>query len=346
MLNTEESNRYSRQMILPEIGISGQLRLKSAKVLVVGAGGLGCPILQYLTAAGVGEIGIIDDDVVEVTNLHRQILYTAADVGKAKVLVAKAKLEQLNPLVKLRTYQERLTAKNAIRILDPYQIVIDGSDNFKTRYAVNDACVKLKKSLVFGSILRFEGHISVFNHSDGPDYSALFPEQPSPASVPNCSEVGVLNILPGIVGMYMANEVIKIVCKIGETLSGTLMTINILNNTTSYFKIPGQKRATATPIYSDPDSIAEIDRPTLDQWLKGSEKPLALIDVREVYEFEEYNIGGINLPLYELNEQIDFLLAHKTIVFVCQTGQKSKMAIQLMKSRHDGSLYSLKNGIQ
>lgn len=346
MLSREEHRRYSRQLILPEMGLTGQLKLKSGKVLVIGAGGLGCPILQYLTAAGIGEIGIIDDDLVELSNLHRQILYTSADLGKAKVAVAKEKLAQLNPHVKITAYHERLTADNALGILGNYPIIVDGSDNFKTRYLVNDVCIKLGKTLVFGSLFKFEGQISVFNHLSGPDYRTLFREPPVSNEAPNCTEIGVLNILPGIVGMYMANEVIKILCEIGETLSGILMTINALDNTTLYFKIPNTKKPTMRFEQSQTGAVEEVDLPTLKEWLINPEEPITLVDVREEYEYEEYNIGGINIPLYELVEKWNSLPKKNTVVFICQTGQKSKMAIQLIKSMHNGLLYSLKHGIR
>ena len=340
MLEKAEYTRYSRQIILPEIGITGQLKLKSAKILVVGAGGLGCPILQYLTAAGIGELGIIDDDHVDLTNLHRQILYSAEDIGKAKVLVAKIKLNQLNPDVKIITYTERFTATNASMILDGYDLVIDGSDNFETRYLVNDTCKALSKPTIFGSIFKFEGYISVFNYFGGPEYRDVFPEPPNSEDVPNCGDIGVLGILPGIVGLYMANEAIKIVCGVGETLSGQLMTINPLINATNYFTI---SKPTAPPpaLLKTQPVTDEIDLQTLNEMLSDADMKAILIDVREAYEYEESNMGGTNIPLYELLDQADSLQEHQTIIFVCQTGQRSKMAVQLLKSQFSGALYRL-----
>ena len=346
MLKGEELKRYSRQVILPEIGITGQEKLKNAKVLMIGAGGLGCPVLQYLVAAGVGEIGIVDDDVVDISNLHRQILYGVNDVGGLKAVLAKEKLELLNPYIFITAYPVRFTSANAEDICVPYDVVIDGSDNFGTRYLVNDTCVGLKKPLVFGSIFKFEGHISVFNYQDGPDYREVFPEAPPAGEVPNCAEIGVLGILPGIIGTYMANEAIKIICDIGETLSGKLMTMNALDNTTNIFKVgKQQKKVNALDIIPIPTIPHEITMDQLNTWLTESADEIYLIDVRETYEFEDYNIGGINVPFYELKDRIEELPADKKLIFCCQTGQRSKMAIQLLKPLYKGVMYNLKTGM-
>ena len=331
---------------MPEIGITGQEKLKKAKVLIIGAGGLGCPVLQYLVASGVGEIGIADDDIVDISNLHRQILYGLNDLGGLKAVIAKEKLQLLNPHTFITAYPVRFTSANAEDICAAYDLVIDGSDNFGTRYLVNDTCVALNKPLVFGSIFKFEGHVSVFNYQDGPDYRDVFPEAPPADEVPNCAEIGVLGVLPGIIGTYMANEAIKIICGIGETLSGKLMTMNALDNSTSIFKVAKQKKegkaADIVPIPNIPD---EITMDQLNSWLNESANEVQLIDVRETYEFEDYNIGGINIPLYELKEHVEELPADKKIIFCCQTGQRSKMAIQILKSLYKGEMYSLKNGV-
>jgi molybdopterin/thiamine biosynthesis adenylyltransferase/rhodanese-related sulfurtransferase len=347
MLTTEELKRYSRQIILPEIGLSGQEKLKNAKVLMIGAGGLGCPILQYLTAAGVGTIGIVDDDVADLSNLHRQILYSKTDIGKYKAQVAKEKLGILNPHINIIAFIERLTASNAEQTCKDYDLVIDGSDNFETRYLVNDTCVALNKPLVFGSIFKFEGHVSVFNYQDGPDYRDVFPEAPPADEVPNCAEIGVLGVLPGIIGTYMANEAIKIICGIGETLSGKLMTINALDNTTSIFKVgtPQQQAKVADDNITASTTSHEITITELNRWLSEAPDEIHLVDVRENYEFEDYNIGGINIPLYELQDHITVLPADKKLVFCCQSGQRSRMAIQLLKPLYKGEMYSLKNGV-
>ncbi len=346
LLKGEELKRYIRQVILPEVGITGQEKLKNAKVLMIGAGGLGCPVLQYLTAAGVGDIGIVDDDVVDVSNLHRQILFGVNDVGRLKVVLAKEKLELLNPYTFITAYPVRITSANAEDICAPYDLVIDGSDNFATRYLVNDTCVALKKPLVFGSIFKFEGHVSVFNFQDGPDYRDVFPESPPADEVPNCAQIGVLGILPGIIGAYMANEAIKIICDIGETLSGKLMTMNALDNTTSIFKVgQHQKKVEALDIIPIPTIPHEITMDQLNTLLSESPDEIYLIDVREMYEFEDYNIGGINIPLYELKDRIEELPTDKKLIFCCQTGQRSKMAIHLLQPLYKGGMYNLKHGV-
>jgi molybdopterin/thiamine biosynthesis adenylyltransferase/rhodanese-related sulfurtransferase len=349
MLAREELKRYNRQIILPEIGLSGQQKLKAAKVLMVGAGGLGCPVLQYLVAAGVGEIGIVDDDLVEESNLHRQILYSSADVGKPKAVVAAEKLNIMNPLVELKAYQERVTIENAEKLIGAYDLIIDGSDNFPTRYLVNDTCVTLNKTLVFGSIFKFEGHVSVFNYNDGPQYRDIFPEAPAGNDVPNCAEIGVLGVLPGLVGLYMANEAIKIICKIGETLSGKLMTVNALDNSVSVFKIKKQNHPNAL-IEKQKNEVKEgnaqeISIEKLESWLENTPDEVYLVDVREEYEFEDYNIGGINIPFDELMDEADSLPENKKIVFCCRSGQRSKMAVDLLQPKFKGEMYNLKNGI-
>lgn len=228
ILSQEENKQYSRHLILDEIGVIGQERLKASKVLVIGAGGLGCPILQYLTAAGVGTIGIIDNDTVDQTNLQRQILYTHTDIGKYKTEVAAKRLAKLNPFVNFVVYVEKLTNQNALNLFSCYDIIVDGSDNFPTRYLANDAAILTNKPLVFGSIFKFEGQVTVFNYQNGPTYRCLYPNPPQANTVPNCSEIGVLGVLPGIIGSIQANEVLKIICEIGEVLSGKLFTFNVL----------------------------------------------------------------------------------------------------------------------
>jgi len=345
MLVKEELNRYKRQMILPELGLAGQEKLKATKILVIGAGGLGCPVLQYLSAAGVGTIGIVDDDVVELNNLHRQILYNHIDIGQPKAKIAAAKLQLLNPHVVFSAYHERFRADNAVNICHNYDLVIDCSDNFTTRYLVNDTCVALGKILIFGSILQFEGQVAVFNHQGGANYRDLYPAPPTENV--NCAEGGVIGILPGIIGLYMANEALKLICGIGETLAGKLMTIDALNNTVLVFKIAAKKPADTTkpaPAKTG-KAIPEIDKTTLDSWLETHADEVFLIDVRESYEHEDGNIGGINLPLYELTESLTLIPKNKKVVCYCQTGQRSKMAMQLLAGLYEGEVYSLKEGI-
>ncbi len=349
MLHRDELKRYNRQIILPELGLAGQEKLKAAKVLMIGAGGLGCPVLQYLVAAGVGNIGIVDDDVVDDSNLHRQILYSTADVGKKKAIVAAEKLKVLNQHVELTAYPERLTPVNAANLIHQYNLIIDGSDNFNTRYLVNDTCVDLNKTLVFGSIFKFEGHVSVFNYNEGPDYRSIFPDQPGNDEVPNCAEIGVIGVLPGIIGTYMANEAIKIICGIGEILSGKLLTMNALDNSVHIFQFKKsnvKNRQVETPIIkANHDAYHEIGMDELVTLLTQTPDEVCLVDVREPYEYEDFNIGGVNIPLYDLIDNIDRLPVDKKIVFCCQTGQRSKLAITLLKDDFKGNMLSLKNGV-
>ena len=224
----QEFLRYNRQMMLPEIGDSGQEKLKKAKVLVIGAGGLGCPILQYLAPAGVGTIGIVDFDKVEIHNLHRQILYTENQVGQAKATTAKSVLESLNPLINIIVFEEKLTTENAVQIIQNFDVVVDGCDNFATRYLVNDTCVALGKSLVYGSILKYEGQLAVFNHKGSKNLRDLFPEPPNPKDVPNCNLNGVMGTLPGIIGTMMAHETLKLIMNL-PILKNELVLFNTLN---------------------------------------------------------------------------------------------------------------------
>ncbi|MFH1005658.1 MAG: HesA/MoeB/ThiF family protein [Bacteroidota bacterium] len=228
MLSKEEINRYSRHIILPEIGIEGQEKLKQAKVLVVGAGGLGCPVLLYLCASGVGTIGIMDFDVVEEINLQRQILFTQDDIGKSKAVMAGERLSKMNSNCKLQIVNCKLTKENAAEIISQYDFVVDGTDNFLAKYLLNDVCVILKKPLVFGSVYKFEGQVSVFNYHNGPTYRCLFPDPPPTASF-NCSDVGIMGILPGIIGTLQANEAIKIITGVGDVLSGKLIVFDALS---------------------------------------------------------------------------------------------------------------------
>jgi molybdopterin/thiamine biosynthesis adenylyltransferase/rhodanese-related sulfurtransferase len=338
MLTKEELIKYQRQTILPEIGIDGQLNLKNAKVLMVGAGGLGCPVLQYLAAAGVGEIGIIDHDVVEITNLHRQILYNPQDIGINKAIVASEKIKALNPAAKINTYPTKLVVENCESIFKNYDLIIDGSDNFPTRYLINDTCVKLNKTLIFGAIDRFEGQVSVFNYQNGPNYRNIYPNEIANNTIQNCSEIGVINTLPAIVGSIMANEAIKVTCQLDHILSGKILAINALDY---QFKIFNFKKTGSTTPNLKSNNTNEID------WndYENAKDDFFLIDVREDHEFEEFNIGGINIPLYNLLEQKDQITNNKKIIFCCQTGRKSKMALEILKPFINQEMYSLKNGL-
>ena len=349
MLTPEENIQYSRHLLLEEIGEEGQEKLKSAKVLVIGAGGLGCPILQYLTAAGIGNIGVIDNDEVDQTNLQRQILYTHQDIGKPKTICAVEKLSALNPYIKFDVYNEKLTIENALVLFKKYDIIVDGSDNFPTRYLVNDAAVLTGKPLVFGSIYKFEGQVSVFNYNNGPTYRCLFPTPPAAFSVPNCSEIGVLGVLPGIIGTLQANEVLKIICGLGEVLSGKLLTYNTLNLNQVIIAFSKNVDIEIKALQEDyyffcglPSDVEEI---TFSDFNANPEQYF-LLDVRTALERAEFHIGGLHIPLQELEKRYSEIKTSKEIVVYCKTGGRAKKAIELLKPLINTSqFWNLKGGI-
>lgn len=348
MLTSEEKKQYNRHLILDKIGEKGQLKLKKAKVLVIGAGGLGCPVLQYLTAAGVGTIGIIDNDVVDQSNLQRQILYTIDDIGISKALTASKRLSKLNPFVKFEVYQEKLTRENAISIFEKYDIIVDGSDNFSTRYLTNDASVITKKPLVYGAIFKFEGQVSVFNYNGSGSYRCLYPTPPKPDESPNCSEIGVLGVLPGIIGSLQANEVIKMICEIGEVLTNKVLIYDTLTMRQLTLKFEKSEKVNITTLEEDYDFFCGIksieNEITLDE-IEKNKKLYSLLDVREEYEHEAYNIGGQNIPLKELKDRLDDIDTKKPIVVYCASGIRSKKAIDFLKKNNKNrTLINLKNG--
>ncbi len=347
-MTDEELKRYNRHIILPEIGLEGQQKLKQAKVLVIGAGGLGCPVLQYLTAAGVGTIEIVDFDKVDDSNLQRQVLYSTDDVGKPKAQIAKEKLGRQNPYINLIAHVTQLTASNALEIISLYDIVVDGSDNFATRYLVNDACVILNKILVFGSIFKFDGQVSVFNYKDGPTYRCLYPEPPANGEVPNCAEVGVIGVLPGIIGTLQANEVIKIIVEIGEVLSGKLLVLNALTMQFDTFGISANVANKKIDKLIDYDifcgSPPEISANELREKIK-LKQDFQLLDVRELHEYEIKNIGGKLIPLNELMANLDKLSKEKELVVHCASGVRSKKAIAILKENGFTKVYNLKKGL-
>jgi len=360
-----ELERYSRHLILPEFNIEGQKRLKSSKVLVVGSGGLGSPLLLYLTAAGIGTIGIVDFDVVDETNLQRQILFGVDNVGVPKVDAAKKRLQNLNPNVRFVTYNTAITSENALEIIQDYDVVADGTDNFPTRYLVNDACVILGKTNVYASIFRFEGQISVFNYLNksgdrGPNYRDLFPSPPPPGLVPSCAEGGVIGVLPGIIGCLQANEVLKIVAGIGEPLSGKLFLFDALAFTTRTLKInknPNvykieklvdyQEFCGLTKVQNNMSSnnISEITVQELEELILNSED-YQLIDVREPYEYDIANLQGELIPLDELDQHIDRIDRQKKVIVHCRSGRRSADAIKYLQEQYGfENLYNLKGGI-
>ena len=364
MNNTISYERYQRQMILKSFGEAGQQKLLKAKVLVIGAGGLGCPALQYLAAAGIGTIGIVDDDVVSLSNLHRQILYSVNDIGFPKAERAAEKLGQLNPEITIITYPERLTNQNALSIMDAYDIIIDGTDNFSTRYMINDACVLLNKPLVYGAVSQYEGQVAIFNYKKNPaeeavNYRDLFPNPPKEGEVLNCAEAGVLGVLPGIIGTMQANETIKLITGIGKPLINRMLTFNSLNNRTYEIElsaspetrllIPENKK-----VFKETDydwlcsSIAvqyEIDCNSFDDLLATHN--IDVIDVREMNEMpaiEEFSFYQV--PLKKLQENVSRIQSD-TVVIICQSGVRSLQAAKQLTAIFGTSkkIFSLKGGI-
>ncbi|MDQ3190156.1 MAG: HesA/MoeB/ThiF family protein [Bacteroidota bacterium] len=347
MFSTQENNRYNRHFVLPQIGIEGQSKLKNAKVLMIGAGGLGCPVLQYLTAAGVGHIGIVDKDTIDESNLQRQVLYTTNDIGKVKVEVAKKALSLQNPFVKVSAHDEFLTADNALSIISQYDIVVDGTDNFNSRYLINDACVLSNKPLVFGSIHKFEGQLSVFNYENGPTYRCLYPEAPS--DIANCSEAGVLGVLPGIIGALMANEAIKIIVGIGEIYSGKLFVINALDLQIQVLKFSKSiysevKQLTDYDLLCESSSVKEISVVQLMEKIKNKEE-FQLIDLRESYEQEKRMLNADEIVFGEILQKHKKINATIPVILFCKKGNRSQIAIKnLQDEYHFKNLHNLTGG--
>lgn len=364
--SSQELSRYNRHIIIPEFGLEAQKKLKAAKVLVIGSGGLGSPLLLYLAAAGVGTIGIVDYDVVEDSNLHRQVLFGVEVVGLPKVEAARHRLQCLNPFININIYNTQLTSANALAIIKEYDVVADGTDNFPTRYLVNDACVLLDKPNVYASIFQFEGQVTVFNYSNppqprGPNYRDLFSAPPPPGLVPSCAEGGVLGVLPGIMGSLQALEVIKVITGVGEILSGRLFTFDALNFESRTFEI---RRNTDNPLNgSNPTifelidydqfcnvkgvatDVKEITAKDLYEWQVHGED-FQLIDVREPHEYEIVNIGGKLIPLATIAAHAVEISRNKKVVIHCKAGGRSAKAIQELEDKFGfQNLYNLKGGI-
>jgi len=345
-------NRYKRHIILSEIGQAGQDQLLRAKVLVIGAGGLGCPILQYLAAAGIGTIGIVDFDVVEISNLQRQVLFGTSSLGENKAIAAKQRLKDLNEAISIIAYPEKLKHKNAIDLFRQYDIIVDGTDNFETRYLINDACILAKKPLVFGAIYKFEGQVSVFNYNNGPSYRCLFPNAPKQGSVPNCSEIGVLGVLPGIIGSMQANEVLKIILGIGKVLTGKLLCYNALTLQNTVLQIK-RNDAVIESVLNDASSFNEkfsdfnCELEDLKISIKDNiiEENIQFIDVRESYE--QPKVNGINvslIPLSSLENNLDKISDSKKKVLFCQSGIRSLHAVKLLHKHNIYNCFSINEG--
>ena len=352
-LNSSEYKRYSRHLILPEVGISGQKRLKAASVLCVGTGGLGSPTLLYLAAAGIGKIGLVDFDVVDHSNLQRQIIHSTNWIGESKIASAKHTLKELNPNCQLETFEHAINSENALEIIEPYDIVIDGTDNFPTRYLLNDACVILGKPYIYGSIYRFEGQASVFNYQGGPNYRDLFPEPPPPGLVPSCAEGGVLGVLPGIIGVIQATETIKIILQQGDSLSGRLLVFNALDMKFRELKLtknPVRAEIKTLIDYnqfcngsqtessnSQPQkSMEEITVQQLQQILEAQAEDHLLVDVRNPNEYEIAQIpGSVLIPLSEIENgegvtKVKELLGEKKLLAHCKMGGRSAKALAIL----------------
>lgn len=361
-LKNEELARYARHLALPSFGLEGQQQLKAGRVLVVGAGGLGSPLLLYLAAAGVGNIGIVDFDVVDTTNLQRQVLYTMEDIGQPKAVVAKRRLLALNPHIDIQVYQTALTSANALEIIADYDIVADGTDNFPTRYLVNDACVLAGKVNVYASIFRFEGQVSVFNAVEadgtrGPNYRHLFPVPPPPNLVPNCAEGGVIGVLPGIIGSLQANEVIKLLSGVGTPLSGKLFLMDAADFSTRTLKISKHQEVNITglidyeafcgvPKKSAAEQLPSISVQELKAWREEG-IPHQLIDVREPFEHEIANLGGLLLPKGQLEAQLAQIRRDQKVVVHCRTGKRSAQVVEwLLAEAGFTEVYNLEGGIR
>jgi adenylyltransferase/sulfurtransferase len=365
-LSNEEIARYSRHLIMPEVALDGQKQLRAAKVLTVGTGGLGSPLALYLAAAGIGTIGIVDFDVVDESNLQRQIIHGTSDVGRPKVQSAYDRLKDINPNVEVRVHEEALTSENALGIFEDYDVIVDGTDNFPTRYLVNDACVLLGKPNVYGSIFRFEGQASVFYAEEGPCYRCLYPEPPPPGLVPSCAEGGVLGILPGAIGTIQATETIKLILGIGEPLIGRLLLYDALGMSFREMKLRKDpncpvcgENPTVTELIDyqefcgipqantaeEENGVPEISVSELKQKLDAGEG-INVLDVREPHEYEVANIGAKLIPLGELSERlIEVENNDGEIAVLCRSGARSARAVKLMQDTGFGKVYNVKGGI-
>ncbi|WP_200978485.1 HesA/MoeB/ThiF family protein [Echinicola sp. 20G] len=351
-MQNKDSIRYSRHYSLPGFGEEKQEKLQSSKVLIVGAGGLGCPVLQYLTAAGIGTIGLVDGDQVELSNLQRQVLYNMEDIGQSKAKVAIRKMKKLNPDISFQCFDTFIDAANIMEIMKGFDVVVDGTDNFESRYLINDAAVILGIPVVFGSILGFEGQVSVFNYGEeGPTYRCLFPEAPNPLDSPNCNELGVIGVLPGMVGTLQANEIIKICTGIGKPLSGKLLLIDALTNSQHAFGYPlnpeNKEIKRLKKLHYD-CSIDQSDRSIDASTFIAEEENWKnyLIDVRTQEEYKRFNRGGLNIPLQNLSSQLNQLKQMDKVLLVCLSGSRSKKALTYLSEAGFENVLHLESGYE
>jgi molybdopterin/thiamine biosynthesis adenylyltransferase/rhodanese-related sulfurtransferase len=364
-LTNGEILRYSRHLIMPEVGMDGQLKLKNAKVLLIGTGGLGAPLGLYLAAAGVGRLGLVDFDVVDFTNLQRQVIFGTSDVGKSKSEAARARLSNLNPDIEVESFETKLTSNNALELFKDFDIIVDGTDNFPTRYLVNDACVLLGKPNVYGSIFRFEGQITIFGMPDGPCYRCLYPEPPPPGLVPSCAEGGVLGVLPGIVGSIQAMETIKLILGNGRSLTGRLLLFDALEMGFREFKLRKNPNCPMCGEYSTIRNLIDYyefcgvrgeEAPALDlkvpeispQELKtrlDRGDDLFILDVREPHEYQICNLHGKLIPLGELSRRVHELDSSQEIVAHCRSGKRSAEAVDFLRKAGFRKILNLRGGI-
>ncbi len=353
-LTQAERQRYSRHLMLPEIGATGQQRIKDARVLLVGAGGLGSPLALYLSAAGVGTLGIVDEDVVDLTNLQRQVLHDSDSIGEHKVDSAQRRLRELNPHVSVHAHKQRLDSRNADSIIAAYDIVADGSDNFPTRYVVNDACVRAGRPLVYGSVFRFEGQASVFDARRGPCYRCLFPHAPPPGAAPSCNEAGVLGVLPGIIGLIQATETLKLIAQVGESLAGRLLVFDALAMRFRELRLAKDPQCAACGSSTEDLSIdyeqvcepsSEIDALELKRSLDAREQ-IALLDVREPVEREIAALQNTHeIPMGELAQRAHELPRDIPIIAYCHSGIRSAEAVRQLHAAGFADARSLRGGI-
>jgi adenylyltransferase/sulfurtransferase len=364
-LSKQEILRYSRHLIMPEVGMEGQLKLKKAKVLCIGTGGLGAPLGLYLAAAGVGRVGLVDFDTVDFTNLQRQVLFGTSDVGRPKITAAADRLRNLNPEIQIDAYETQLTSENALDLFKDYDIIVDGTDNFPTRYLVNDACVILGKPNVYGSIFRFEGQITVFGYPDGPCYRCLYPEPPPPGLVPSCAEGGVLGVLPGIVGTIQAAETLKLIIGKGQPLVGRLLLFDALAMKFRELKL---RKNPECPVCGENPTVTKLIDYVEFCGIRGEEAPstvtnipeitprdlktrmdkgddLYILDVREPHEYDICNLNGHLIPLGELPQRVHELDSSREIVAHCRSGKRSADAVEFLQKAGFRKIWNLKGGI-
>ncbi|HLW20749.1 MAG TPA: HesA/MoeB/ThiF family protein [Cyclobacteriaceae bacterium] len=348
MINQE---RYLRQLQLPRFGEEGQKKLTGAKVLVIGAGGLGVPVLQYLTGMGVGNIGVMDEDVVSLSNLHRQVIYTPQDVGRSKVSCCVPRLQQLNPEITITGIPIALSKNNALEMVAGYDVVVDATDNFTARYLINDACVILNKPFIYGALQQFEGHVSVFNYQGGPTYRCLYPTPPSGGQIPDCNTAGVLGIVPGLVGSYQALETVKVITGIGKPLSGILQVFDFLDNSQYSMKLTAKEENRNIKFLREDTILSCNAEPSISveellSWM-NEKKPFNLVDVRENHEFAKGHLEkAVPLPLSTINGKLPELSKNQPWVVICQQGGRSKKAVDILKEKDPSlQLFNLEGGL-